>query len=113
MKVFFKIWLLTVSLLWIGSAQPSWGNETQVYYTYDPTLRLENIKTRLIPIDMTASDFLRTLMPPLPSLGVNSVWALMTKNLIRIRPSDLVASPEFSAGKTSNDPWIVIRVATG
>ena len=37
-----------------------------IYYTFDPMASMQNIQTRLIPIDMTVQKFLDTLQPPLP-----------------------------------------------
>jgi hypothetical protein len=102
-------------VLLLGSAQTTWGGQAQVYYTYDPMARLENIQTRSVPPDMTAQQFLNTLNPSLPPLNENTIWALATKQLMRLRPGDLVViSDNFHpVGKSSNNPWIITRIAVG
>lgn len=105
----FRRVLITV-VLFLGLLQTSWADQAQVYYTYDPNLALQNIKTRSVPIDMDAQQFLDTLN--LPSLGSQTVWALSAKGL-RARPSDkiVVSNDVNSVGKSSDNPWVIIRVA--
>ena len=52
------------TVILFGVTQTSWADQAQVYYTYDPSLALQNIKTRSVPIDMDVQQFLATLNLP-------------------------------------------------
>jgi hypothetical protein len=107
-----KISRVFVTVILFGATQTSWADQAQVFYTHDPNLALQNIKTRSVPIDMDAQQFLATLN--LPPLGSQTIWALSAKGF-RARPSDpVVVSNSFHpVGKSSDNPWVVTKVAVG
>jgi hypothetical protein len=101
-----------VTVILFGATQTSWADQAQVYYTDDPSLALQDIKTRSVPIDMDVQQFLDALnLPPLDS---QTVWALSTRGF-RARPSDKVVVPDVfhPVGKSSDNPWVVTKVALG
>ena len=99
-------------VLFLCVANTSWAEDMLIYYTFDPMASMQNIQTRLIPIDMTVQKFLDTLQPPLPPLDAHTIWTLATTDHTRVTPSDLVVS-NGQTGKSVSNPWVITKVAVG